>query len=74
VRFTFDPEKIPYVGICFNLDAWPSTGEKARWVAIEPSTGPTDKLDEADQICEISTFTPQKPLTFSFALTFEFLS
>ena len=74
VQFSFDPEAIPYVGVCFNLDAWPSTGEKARWVAIEPSTGPTDKLDEADQICEISTFTPKKPQTFTFALTFNSLS
>jgi len=71
IRFTLDPQEIPYVGICFNLDAWPFNGAKARWLAIEPSTGPTDKLDESDQMCEIPMFTPRRPVTFTFTLTFE---
>lgn len=71
VRFSVDPEQIPYIGMCFNLDAWPFTGQKARWVAIEPSTGPTDKLDESDRMCEIPVFTPQRPVTFTFTLTFD---
>jgi galactose mutarotase-like enzyme len=71
VRFSLDPRQIPYVGICFNLDAWPFAGQKARWLAIEPTTGPTDKLDEADQICEIPVFTPKRPVTFKFSLTFK---
>jgi hypothetical protein len=53
------------------LDAWPFAGQKARWLAIEPTTGPTDKLDEADQICEIPVFTPKRPVTFKFSLTFK---
>jgi hypothetical protein len=69
VRLSFDPQEIPFVGICFNLNAWPFTGEKARWVAVEPSTGPTDKLDESDRMCEIRNFTPQRPVTFTFTLT-----
>jgi hypothetical protein len=68
-QFTFDSQEIPYIGICFNLNAWPFTGKKARWVAIEPSTGPTDKLDESDRMCEIRNFTPQRPVTFTFTLT-----
>jgi hypothetical protein len=71
VRYSFNPEHIPFVGICFNLDAWPFTGEKARWVAIELSTGPTDKLDESDRMYEIPVFTPRRPVTFTFTLTFD---
>jgi len=73
IRFTLDPQEIPYVGICFNLDAWPFNGAKARWLAIEPSTGPTDNLDESDQMCEIPMFTPRRPVTFAFRVTFESL-
>ena len=73
VRFLLNPQEIPYVGICFNLDAWPFTGHKARWLAIEPSKGPTDKLDDSDRMCEIPVFTPQKPVTFGFMLTFSSL-
>jgi galactose mutarotase-like enzyme len=70
-QFTFDSQEIPYIGICFNLDAWPFTGEKARWVAIEPSTGPTDKLDESDRMSNTPIFSSERPVTFSFTLTFE---
>ena len=69
VRFLLNPQEIPYVGICFNLDAWPFTGHKARWLAIEPSKGPTDKLDDSDRMCEIRIFTPQGPVTFTFTRT-----
>ena len=71
VRFLLNPQEIPYVGICFNLDAWPFTGRKARWLAIEPSTGPTDKLDESDRMSEIPIFSVNRPVTFSFLLTFD---
>ena len=73
VRFLLNPQEIPYVGMCFNLDAWPFTGEKARWVAIEPSLGPTDKLDESDRMCEIPIFSANRPVTFGFTLTFSSL-
>jgi hypothetical protein len=69
VRFSFNPEHIPFVGICFNLNAWPFTGEKARWVAIEPSTGPTDKLDESDRMSDTPIFSSERPVTFTFTLT-----
>lgn len=42
----FEPTKIPYLGICYNFGAWPLTGEPATWVALEPTTGRTDRLDE----------------------------
>ncbi len=43
----FDPKELSYVGVCFNLGAWPFEGEKGTWVAIEPSQGSTDRLDES---------------------------
>lgn len=46
IGFEIDPQVIPYIGICFNLSAWPLTGEKATWIAIEPTFGRTDRLDE----------------------------
>lgn len=73
VRFSLAPQEIPYIGICFNLDAWPFTGRKARWLAIEPSTGPTDKLDEADLLGDVPIFLAKRLVTFSFMLTFDTL-
>jgi hypothetical protein len=70
VRFLLNPQEIPYVGMCFNLDAWPFTGRKARWLAIEPSLGPTDKLDESDRMSDIPIFSTNRPVTFGFMLTF----
>lgn len=69
IQFSFDPREIPYVGICFNLDAWPLTGQKGRWLAIEPSLGPTDKLDESDELEGAPTFMPKKSYRFTFSLT-----
>ncbi len=69
-QFMFNPQEIPYVGICFNLDAWPFTGRKARWLAIEPSLGPTDRLDESELLGELPVFVAHRPVTFGFMLTF----
>ncbi|NDF03223.1 MAG: DUF5107 domain-containing protein [Actinobacteria bacterium] len=71
VQFSLDPEEIPFVGICFNLDAWPLAGHKGRWLAIEPSTGPTDKLDESDRMSDTPIFSHKRPVSFTFTLTFE---
>jgi galactose mutarotase-like enzyme len=71
VEFYFDPNQIPFVGICFDLDAWPFTGKKARWVAIEPTSGPTDKLDESDRMSDVPIFSAKRPVTFNFTLTFQ---
>ncbi|MSO33925.1 MAG: DUF5107 domain-containing protein [Candidatus Nanopelagicaceae bacterium] len=71
VQFSLNSQEIPYVGICFNLDAWPFTGAKGRWLAIEPSTGPTDKLNESEQLSDIPIFSAERPVTFTFTLTFQ---
>lgn len=74
VRFTLDPKQIPFVGICYNFDAWPFRGQKARWLAIEPATGPTDRVDESDRMYDLPIFTPKRPCTFGFKLTFSSLT
>lgn len=47
LNFRFSPVEIPYVGICFNLGAWPFNNNPGTWIAIEPTTGCTDKLDDS---------------------------
>ena len=47
LEIEFDSFDLPYLGICFNLGAYPKTGVQGRWLAIEPSSGATDRLDEA---------------------------
>lgn len=39
------PSKLtPWLGICVNRNAWPGVGEGENWIAIEPTTAPTDSL------------------------------
>lgn len=38
---------IEYLGICYNLNAWPEGAHPARWVALEPTNGCTDKLTDS---------------------------
>jgi galactose mutarotase-like enzyme len=37
----------PYLGICTNMAAWPDDGVRGRWIALEPCTARTDRLDVA---------------------------
>ena len=37
----------PWLGVCINRGAWPSTQENERWIALEPTNAPTDSLVEA---------------------------
>lgn len=43
----FSGAEIEYLGICYNLNAWPSGEHPARWIALEPSNGCTDKLTDS---------------------------
>lgn len=38
------PAVTPWLGICVNRGAYPSTVDGDRWIAIEPATAPTDSL------------------------------
>lgn len=59
LHILFDPVELPYVGICFNLAAWPTEGETGRWVAIEPSNGGTDRLDEVLALSPLINIKPK---------------
>ncbi len=43
----FSGSEIAYLGICYNLGAWPSGEHPARWIALEPTNGCTDKLTDS---------------------------
>ena len=37
----------PWLGVCVNRDAWPPQSPGDSWIALEPTTSPTDSLVEA---------------------------
>lgn len=47
LALSWDAALIPFCGICINMGAWPFGDKPQRWVALEPSTGGTDRLDDA---------------------------
>lgn len=47
VSFAFSPSRVPRVGVCVDMGAWPFTGQPSYWTALEPCTGCTDRLDVA---------------------------
>lgn len=46
LRFTFDIELIPVLGLWFNNHGFPAEGDPFRCIAMEPCTSPSDLLDE----------------------------
>ncbi|GGM14677.1 hypothetical protein [Nakamurella endophytica] len=38
---------LEWLGICVNRDAWPADGPGDPWIALEPTTAPTDSVDDA---------------------------
>ncbi len=72
--FNFDSAQIPYVGICFNLNAWPFEGMKGCWVAIEPTQGATDRLDESLELGASLGIPAGEKAHFGFNLSCEVLS
>jgi galactose mutarotase-like enzyme len=50
LQLLFDSDALPWVGVCVNRWAWPHEGAADRWVAIEPTTAPTDDLSRADEV------------------------
>jgi len=37
----------PWLGVCVNRDLWPADEPGESWIALEPTTSPTDSLDTA---------------------------
>jgi hypothetical protein len=67
--FNFDPRELPFLGICFNLGAWPFSGKPATWVAFEPTTANTDRLDEAHSLGTSRTLRIGQTDTWNFRIT-----
>jgi len=64
----FSPLEIPFLGICYNFGAWPLTGEPATWVALEPTTGKTDRLDECADLGTARVLAPKANATWSLEI------
>jgi len=64
----FSPLEIPFLGICYNFGAWPLTGEPATWVALEPTTGKTDRLDECAELDCARVLAPKANATWSLEI------
>lgn len=71
LNFEFNPRDIPFVGICYNLNAWPFVGEKGCWIAIEPTQGATDRLDESMELGAVLKLPKNGKLNFELRLIFE---
>ena len=71
----FDPRQTPYAGLWISHGAWPSAadnpngGAKQYTVALEPTTGPCDALDQAMAMGSAQHLLPQAE--YSWPLQFE---
>ena len=68
LNFQFSPIDIPYLGICFNLGAWPFNDRPGKWVAIEPTTGCTDKLTDSLARGVTNSLAPEEVRNWSFEI------
>lgn len=65
---SWDVSIVPYCGICINMGAWPFGDRPQSWVALEPSTGGTDRLDDADRRGEAMSVPPRGRAQWSVGL------
>jgi galactose mutarotase-like enzyme len=47
LAFEFPLRPVRYLGICTNYAAWPFGDNPGSWLALEPTSGGTDRLDDA---------------------------
>jgi len=64
----FSPLELPFLGICYNFGAWPLTGEPATWVALEPTTGKTDRLDECAELDCVRVLAPKSTANWTLEI------
>ena len=58
----------PWLGICVNRDAWPAVGAGESWIAIEPTTAPTDSLLEAVRSGSDRVLAPGQSLSWTSSI------
>jgi galactose mutarotase-like enzyme len=71
LSFQLSPAEIPFIGICFNLGVVPSGNHPGTWVAIEPTSGCTDKLDDSYQRGAFSSLAPGESLRWAYSIDLE---
>ena len=64
----FSPLEVPFLGICYNFGGWPATGDPATWVALEPTTGKTDRLDECAELDCARVLAPKSTANWSLEI------
>jgi len=70
VRVEFPKDLVPYVGVCTNFGAWPFEDHPGKWIAIEPTTGGTDRLDIAVQRGEAVQLPPRGIVNWTVEVSF----
>jgi len=67
--FTFDPNEVPYVGICTLRGGWPPRGAEAFTLILEPCKGWPDRLDTAITRGDFFYYSPLWPVLLAGGLT-----
>lgn len=70
VTMEFSGSQIAFLGICYNLGAWPSGEHPARWVALEPTNGCTDKLTDSIERNAFTKLAKGENRKWSYSLEF----
>lgn len=68
LTMTLSPTEIQYLGICFNLGAVPPGDNPGTWVAIEPTSGCTDNLDDSYERGVANLLAPGETQQWTFEL------
>ena len=71
LRLEFDHETFPWLGICVNRGAWPHPDRGESWIAIEPTTSPTDDLPSAVRAGQARNLAPGQVARWLFSMRLE---
>jgi hypothetical protein len=59
LRIEFPLRPLSYLGVCMNYAAWPYADHPGSWLALEPTNGGTDRLDNAVARSEAARLDPR---------------
>jgi galactose mutarotase-like enzyme len=62
------PDVTPWLGLCVNRDAWPAIGAGESWIAVEPTTAPTDSLLTALELGAARLLAPGASLSWTSSI------
>jgi galactose mutarotase-like enzyme len=72
LQFLYDASALPWIGLCVNRWGWPHEGALDRWVAIEPTTAPTDELSRAVEAGWARTLAPGDAHQWTFDMVLRY--